>query len=105
MDAMVTARMPVGKKEAGAEVLRGLGLSASQLINEVWDYLIARRQSPLSAIPAGSARDREALLAEAQAWADGLSVPEAAERFSSASDDEIRRSYHAFRSGIGEGAR
>jgi antitoxin component of RelBE/YafQ-DinJ toxin-antitoxin module len=33
MDAVVTGRMPAGKKEAGALVLRDLGMTSSQAIN------------------------------------------------------------------------
>lgn len=49
MDAMVTARMSVGKKEAGGAVLRELGLTASQAINELYDYLIAHHAVPFGA--------------------------------------------------------
>lgn len=48
MDAMVTARMPAGKKEAGNAVLRELGMSASQVINQLYDYLIAKRAVPFA---------------------------------------------------------
>lgn len=47
MDAMVTARMPQGKKEAAVAVLKELGLTASQAINEFFDLIIATRRLPL----------------------------------------------------------
>lgn len=46
MDAMVTARMPQGKKDAGNAILRQLGTSASQVINELYDYIILMRATP-----------------------------------------------------------
>ena len=54
MDAMVTARMPQGKKEAGVEVLRSLGTTSSTVINELFDYLIARRELPFGTNAASS---------------------------------------------------
>lgn len=69
MDAMVTGRMPAGKKEAGNAVLRELGMSASQAINWLWDYLIAQRQ-----LPQGQWEqvDRGVQLEEAIAYIDGF---------------------------------
>ena len=49
-DAMVTARMTRSKKEAGAEVLESLGMSASQAINALYDSLIEQRAWPLERI-------------------------------------------------------
>ena len=46
-DAMVTARMAQSKKEAGAEVLESLGMSASQAINAFYDSLIEQRTWPI----------------------------------------------------------
>lgn len=45
-DAMVTARMPDTKKEAGNRVLEELGSNASAAINELYDYLISKKQFP-----------------------------------------------------------
>lgn len=49
MDAMVTGRMSQAKKELGNQVLRELGTNASQVINELYDYVISRRALPFSA--------------------------------------------------------
>ena len=69
MDAMVTGRMPAGKKEAGSAVLRELGMSASQAINWLWDYLIAQRQMPQDAEGQVS---RQVKMADAIAFVDGF---------------------------------
>lgn len=45
-DAMVTVRMSQEKKDAGARVLKSLGQTASEAINEFYDYLIAKRENP-----------------------------------------------------------
>lgn len=49
-DAMVTGRMPQAKKQAGGRVLQSLGLSASQVINQLYDYLITYDASPFDAM-------------------------------------------------------
>ncbi|MBO4365573.1 MAG: RelB/DinJ family addiction module antitoxin [Eggerthellaceae bacterium] len=69
MDAMVTGRMPAGKKEAGNVVLRDLGITASQAINWLWDYLIAQRQLPQAREEEGA---RQAKMAQALAFVDGF---------------------------------
>ena len=45
-DAMVTARMSVAKKEAGVRALRSLGMTASEAINAMFDYLINNGSLP-----------------------------------------------------------
>ena len=40
-DSMVTARMSAQKKAAGARVLADAGLTASQALNRLYDYLIS----------------------------------------------------------------
>lgn len=39
-DAMVTGRMSLQKKNAGGRVLKKLGVSASQAINQLYDYFV-----------------------------------------------------------------
>lgn len=46
MDAMVTGRMPTAKKELGNRVLRELGTTASQAINDLYDYAITHHALP-----------------------------------------------------------
>lgn len=72
MDAMVTARMPVGKKEAGVEVLDALGTTASRVINELFDYLIEYGRTPFDAPAEQDCADRARRLREAVARVDSI---------------------------------
>lgn len=88
-DTMVTARMAKGKKDAGSEVLKSLGITASQAINEFYDYLIEQRGLPqMSAAP--SARTDSVKISEAMHWLDDISL-HSTNRFASMSDEDIRR--------------
>ena len=69
MDAMVTGRMPAGKKEAGNVVLRELGMSASQAINWLWDYLISQRKLPQESDRADISQEK---MAAALSFVDGF---------------------------------
>lgn len=88
MDAMVTARMPQRKKEEGNKILAELGTNPSQLINEIYDYLLAHRELPLQK-KENKSFDREKLL-EGIALLKNIqaSVPE---RFRTMTNDEIRQ--------------
>lgn len=91
-DAMVTGRMSQAKKRAGNSVLSSLGMSASQAINQLYDYLIAQNATPFeraSAKPANNAQLHEAL-------AFVQSVPRQS-NFTHMSDTEIKRSKLAAR--------
>lgn len=77
MDAMVTGRMSQAKKELGNQVLRELGTNASQVINELYDYVISRRSLPFSA----SGEGREARLRAAVAAVDAVPKVELDARF------------------------
>ena len=89
-DAMVTARMPQAKKEAGGRVLERIGSNASQLINDAYDYLIAHGDSPFSRKAAKASSATPQQIAEALSWIDGMCLP-ANNRFKSMSDEAIRR--------------
>lgn len=39
-DVMVTARMAAEKKTAGSQVLKDAGMTASQAVNQLYDYLV-----------------------------------------------------------------
>ena len=80
MDAMVTARMPQGKKESAVAVLKELGLTASQAINEFFDLIIATGKLPLER-PGEQAKTRDQLYAEAEAWADSFPYVELGEEW------------------------
>ncbi|MEF9925911.1 MAG: hypothetical protein RSF32_03250 [Raoultibacter sp.] len=49
MDAMVTARVPVEKKEKVDALLREAGATATQLVNAAYDYYLERGEIPLRA--------------------------------------------------------
>jgi len=87
MDAMVTARMAQGKKEAGNSILRELGTSPSQFINDIYDYVIKNRQLPFQSKSTGAGKhDIPAALAFIE------SIPlQSPNVFSTMSDAEIRQ--------------
>ena len=100
MDAMVTARMPAGKKEAGARVLKELGLTASQAINMLWDELISTGRMPTADDKKSTRDDRAKRLAEAMAWVDGFPYLQVDERYRNMSIREARAERLAQRYGI-----
>ena len=71
MDTMVTARMSAGKKEVGAAVLKELGVSASEAINQLYDHLIAERRLPWDEVVT-SRGNRSSMLAQAIAQVDAI---------------------------------
>jgi addiction module RelB/DinJ family antitoxin len=86
MDAMVTARMPEGKKEVGNAILARLGLNASAAINSFYDYIIAHQSLPFNDADALSKEEIAACIMQIDA------IPLAANnRFATMTDDEIRR--------------
>lgn len=87
MDAMVTARMPSGKKMAGNEALAKMGTNASQAINQLYDYVISHQALPFRQKDEG---DRTTRLSAAKSWVDELSEAAVEPRFASMSDAEIR---------------
>ena len=86
-DAMVTARMSAEKKEAGNRMLEQLGTNASQAVNRLYDYVLEKKQLPF---PEQQERRKytQEEIAQAIAWVD--SIPRR-DRFSTMTDDEIRR--------------
>ena len=89
-DAMVTARMPKAKKDAGNRVLGQLGYSTSQFINSAYDYLIQHGVSPFECDQAHAEIPSAELIAQALAKVDGMCLPES-NRFAAMGDDDIRR--------------
>ena len=73
-DAMVTARMPKSKKEAGNRVLESLGASASQVVNELYDYLIKNKALPWRSDEGEGRVITKEQWAEAQAWLDSMQI-------------------------------
>lgn len=81
-DAMVTARMSQAKKEAGNRVLDELGMNASRVINDLYDYIVANKKLPaeMTGEPADQ-RSRAERLREAAEWVDSLVIVPADNRF------------------------
>ena len=69
--AMVTGRMSKEKKEEGNRVLASLGSSPSKAINQLYDFVIAKRALPFEEKPARRSYSKEEI-AEAVAWARSL---------------------------------
>lgn len=88
MDAMVTARMSQRKKEEGNKILAELGTNPSQLINEIYDYLISHRELPLQKEEHQPLNKEKLLEGVALLKSIQASVPE---RFRTMSNDEIRQ--------------
>jgi antitoxin component of RelBE/YafQ-DinJ toxin-antitoxin module len=90
-DAMVTARMPQAKKDAGSRVLSEIGSNASQLINDVYDYLIEYGASPCAAARGNDAEPvSRARIQEALASIETMCLP-VDNRFRMMDDEAIRR--------------
>ena len=89
-DAMVTARMPQAKKDAGNRVLEQLGSNASRFINSAYDYLIQHGMSPFAEETAQAPGLSAERLAEALAQIEAMSLPPD-NRFRTMTDDDIRR--------------
>lgn len=87
-DAMVTARMSQSKKEAGNEVLRKLGYTASQAINELYDRVLETQSWPLQPAKMGAVDSQR--LSEALSFIDGIARV-GADDFADLSIDEAKR--------------
>jgi len=79
--------MAPGKKEAGNSVLRELGTSPSQFINDIYDYVIKNRRLPF---PSESATTKPHDIPAALAFIESIPLREP-DRFSTMIDDEIRQ--------------
>lgn len=69
-DAMVTGRMTREKKEEGNRILASLGTTPSQIINQLYDFVIEKRELPFSQNEPHTIDPDQ--LSEALAWAQGL---------------------------------
>ena len=101
-DAMVTARMPKSKKDAGGRVLESLGVTASAAINGLYDYLIRNQELPFKEDAERVAPSKQELRA-AVAWAGGIGRVEPGE-LSSLSLKEAKRHKLASRGLLSEEA-
>lgn len=87
-DVMVTARMTQAKKREGNHVLEELGLTASQAINQLYDYLISQRQTPFERERETEPGATRAALEQALEFVQ--EIPRTS-RLSVMTDDEIKR--------------
>ena len=95
-DAMVTARMPKAKKAAGNQVLAKMGGNASQLINDVYDYLVAHGSSPCERSESNTGQLTHDRISDALASIDAMCLPRE-NRFATMDDDAIKRERQARR--------
>ena len=66
--------MQPAKKEAANRVLTHLGTNASQVINELFDYIISNKTLPWTETQSGQSDVSESRLLDALAWVDSLQV-------------------------------
>lgn len=78
-DAMVTVRMSHEKKSAGARVLKSLGQTPSEAINDFYDYLIAKRENPCASkskrMKPGVRKLTREQIAKGRAFLDAIKPP------------------------------
>lgn len=78
-DVMVTARMSPEKKEAANRVFAQLGTNASRAINDLYDYVIAKKELPTA--QEGGVRPTREECARARAYVEDLCRPPRDPRF------------------------
>ena len=88
-DAMVTARMSTQKKETGAKLLKSLDISASEAINQLYDYIIKTGRLPFD-LPEDGTLTTEKRLAQAVKRVNDIPKVPVSKEFSMLSDNEIR---------------
>lgn len=90
MDAMVTGRMSLEKKEAGNKILASLGVSPSKAINQLYDYLIEKQTLPFITATQRKVYSEEEIKA-ALDWVDDFPYVELSDRTLTMSRDELRQ--------------
>ena len=102
-DAMVTARMSRQKKDAAARTFEKLGITASEAINSLYDYVLEN-----GSLPFGDQPRRARWLHSAEEWARAAAVVDALprqSRFTAMSDDEIKAERACTRGLLADGAK
>ena len=89
-DAMVTARMPLEKKEEGNRILEKLGTNPSQAVNKLYDYIVTKQKLPFPE-PHKDHHYTKEEIERARAFVDSLSVLPKDNRFANLSQKEIKR--------------
>ena len=102
-EAMVTARMGVGKKEEGNRVLASLGTNASKAVNQLYDYVI-ERGAPFDARAEERRPHSRAEVEAAVGLVDSLVAP-VAEPYRSMSTRDARLARLGIVGAAGEGRR
>ena len=103
-EAMVTARMGVGKKEAGNRVLASLGANASKAVNQLYDYVIERGALPFDDRVEERRPRSRAEVEAAVGLVDSLVAP-VAEPYRSMSTKDARMARLGVSGAAGEGCR
>lgn len=103
-EAMVTARMGVGKKEEGNRVLASLGINASKAVNQLYDYVIERGALPFDVRAEERRPHSRAEVEAAVALVDSLVAP-VAEPYRSMSTRDARLARLGIVGAAGEGRR
>ena len=88
-DAMVTARMPLEKKEEGNRILEKLGTNPSQAVNKLYDYIVTKQELPFPE-PHKDHHYTKEEIERARAFVDSLSIPTTTGEFSSMSIKEAK---------------
>ena len=86
-DAMVTARMSQEKKDACNRILEQLGTNPSQVVNQLFDYVIEKQELPFSEEKHGHTKEE---IAEAIAFIDSIQTLPEGNRFATMTDEEIK---------------
>ena len=90
-DAMVTARVPRAKKEAGNRILEKLGTNASQAINDLYDYVLENEALPFGKKKLEERRLTEEQIAEMREFIRSMPEPPEDLEFDKLSEEEIRQ--------------
>ncbi len=91
-DSMVTARMTAEKKRAGSQVLEEAGMTASQAVNRLYDYLVEFGHLPpeLASGQTHAAASRQERLEAATTQVDAIPHVELDAEFATMSSDAAR---------------
>ena len=90
-DAMVTARISSGKKEAGNRIFEKLGTNASKVINDLYDYVLKHEALPFDGENLREGRLSDEKIALMREVVRSVPKPPADSEFATLSDEEIKR--------------
>lgn len=79
-DVMVTARMSVEKKTEGSRILKSLGVTASNAVNQLFDYIVEHKRLPFGA-PVESGTVSPERWENMQEWVKGFPYVELSPEF------------------------